>query len=262
MEDTSQNSPPVIRMEGVAFSSLRDVSLVLGEGINWEVHAGDFWVIAGLQGTGKSDFLLLTGGLMPPTAGDYWFCGEKMPIFEEARLKERLRLGLVFEGGRLFNQLTVRENIALPLRYHRNLTTAQAEAQVQALLEATELTAFAESAPAVLGRNWQKRVGLARALALKPELLLVDNPLGGLDLRHANWWLEMLGQLSRGEGLAEGKAITLVVTASDFRPWNGRARQFALLEKRQFRILGTWTQMEAAGDELVLELLAAGAHSK
>ncbi len=256
MEATSpQSRSPVIRMERVAFSSLRDVSLVLGEGINWEVRAGDFWVIAGLQGAGKSDFLMLTGGLMPPTAGQYWFCGAKMPIFDDARLKERLQLGLVFEGGRLFNQLTVRENIALPLRYHRNLTAAQAEAEVQSILEATAMTAFADSTPAVLGRNWQKRVGLARALVLKPEVLLVDNPLGGLDSRHANWWLGLLGQLSRGDGLAQGRPMTLIVTAADFRPWKGRAQQFALLEERQFHILGTWTQLEMAGDERVLELL-------
>jgi ABC-type transporter Mla maintaining outer membrane lipid asymmetry ATPase subunit MlaF len=251
-----QTNSPVIRMEGVVFGSLRDVSLVVGEEINWVVQSGDFWVVAGLQGAGKSDFLMLTGGLMPPAAGEYWFCGEKMPIFEDARLRERLRLGLVFEGGRLFTQLTVRENVALPLRYHRNLTPAHADAEVQAMLEATELTPFAESTPGVLGRNWQKRVGLARALMLKPELLLVDNPLAGLDLRHANWWLGFLGQLSKGEGPAHGRPMTLVVTAADLRSWKGRARQFALLEKRGFRILGTWTQLETARDELVLELLA------
>ena len=70
-----------------------------------------------------------------------------MPLFEEARLKERLRLGLVFDGGQLFNHLTVAENIALPLRYHHNLSRAAAATAVGELLERTELTPWAESAP-------------------------------------------------------------------------------------------------------------------
>jgi ABC-type transporter Mla maintaining outer membrane lipid asymmetry ATPase subunit MlaF len=258
MEPASvQTSVPIIRMEEVAVGSQHDMSLVVAEGIDWEVNAEDYWVVAGLHGSGKSDFLMMTGGLMPPLRGRYWFCGEPMPIFEEARLKDRLRLGLVFETGQLFNQLTVRENIALPLRYHRNLTAAEAEGEVQKMLDATGLIPFADSAPGDIGRNWQKRVGLARALMLKPELLLVDNPLAGLDLRHANWWLGFLGQLSRGQGVLGGYPLTLVVTTADLRPWKDRARQFALLEKQRFRILGGWAQLGAASPELVQELLTA-----
>ena len=101
--------------------------------------------MAGLHGSGKSDFLMLTGGLMAPQRGRYRFFGEEMPIFEDARLKERLRLGLVFDGGQLFNHLTVAENVALPLRYHRNLSrAARPTAAVRELLEATELTPWAE----------------------------------------------------------------------------------------------------------------------
>ena len=76
--------------------------------------------------------------------------------------------------------------------------------KVEALLELTELSPWAESRPGALGRNWQKRVGLARALALEPDVLLLDNPLGGLDLRHTQWWLNFLGQLS--EAAVSGRA--------------------------------------------------------
>jgi ABC-type transporter Mla maintaining outer membrane lipid asymmetry ATPase subunit MlaF len=208
-----------------------------------------------LQGSGKTDFLMMTAGLMAPSRGIYELFGQRMPMFDERQLDVRLRLGLVFDTGQLFNQLTVRENVALPLRYHRNLTAEQAHAEVHALLEGLELGPWADSTPGALGRNWQKRVGLARALILRPDVLLVDNPLGGLDLRHVYWWLNFFDKLSRGEGAAEGRPTTLILTAADLRPWRERARQFAVLRERRLSVMGNWQQLEAASKELVHELL-------
>ena len=246
---------PALRMEGVSAGSMQDPDAIVAEGIDWTVAPGDYWVVAGLQGSGKSDFLMMAGSLMAPRRGQYRLFGQDMPIFEEARLKERLRLGLVFDGGQLFNQLTVAENIALPLRYHHNLSAEQAETAVRELVAAMELAPWAERVAGTLGRSWQKRVGLARALALKPEVLLVDNPLGGLDLRQVNWWLGFLEQLSRGHALMQSRPMTLVVTAADLRPWKGRARQFAILRDRRFTVLGDWAQLRAASEELLHELL-------
>src|SRR5512137_478123 len=121
---------PVIEMTNLAFGSMADPDITVAEDINWTVKPGDYWVVAGLHGAGKSDFLMLTGGLMPPQSGQYRFFGEPMPIFEDARLKTRLRLGLVFEDGHLFNHLTVLENVALPLEYHRNRESADTAAAV------------------------------------------------------------------------------------------------------------------------------------
>jgi len=249
------SAPPAIEMHEVAVGAMRDQRLTVLEGINWRVAEGDYWVVAGLQGSGKSDFLMMTGGLMPPLAGVYTLFGEPMPIFEESRLKKRLRLGLAFETGQLFNQLTVAQNIALPLRYHENLRHSEAKARVQPILDAMELGPWADSTPGAIGRNWQKRVGLARALVLKPDVLLVDSPLTGLDLRHVNWWLGFLDALSRGHALPGGGPMTLVVTAADLRPWKNRARQFAVLKGNRFSVLGAWSQLEAVSDELVQELL-------
>ena len=246
---------PVIEMTGVAVGAMRDLDTVVAEGINWTVNAGDYWVVAGLLGSGKSDFLMMTGSLIAPRRGRYRFFGEEMPIFEEARLKQRLRLGLVFDGGQLLNHLTVAENVALPLRYHHNLSRSAGTAAVSELLDYTELTPWAESTPGTLGRSWQKRAGLARALALQPEVLLVDNPLAGLDLRHVHWWLGFLDQLSKGHPLMRGRPMTLVVTTADFQPWKGHAGQYAVLSDRGFVVLGTWEQLVASSEELVRELL-------
>jgi len=207
-----------------------------------------------LQGSGKTDFLMMTAGVMPPARGEYRLFGEEMPIFEESRLQHRLRLGLVFDGGQLFNHLTVSENIALPVRYHHNLTQAQSENEVQPILEALELGPWADSTPGAIGRNWQKRVGLARSLALNPQVLLLDTPLTGLDLRHINWWLAFLDQLSKGHALTKGSPITLVVTAADFRPFRGHAKKFAVLRDKQFTVLGTWERLEAANQDLLHEV--------
>ncbi|PYJ07953.1 MAG: hypothetical protein DME25_02715 [Verrucomicrobia bacterium] len=243
-----------IEMQAVAVSAMRDQSIQVAEGINWTVAAGDYWVVAGLQGAGKSDFLMMTAGLMPPAQGSYRLFGEEMPIFDEARLNHRLRLGLVFDGGQLLNHLTVWENVALPLLYHESFAETEAHKEVQKLLVALELAPWAESTSGTMSRNWQKRVGLARALALRPEVLLVDTPLTGLDLPHVNWWLALLDQLSKGHPLLQGRPVTLVVTAADLRPWKGRAKQFAVLKNRRLAVLGTWEQAEAAKGELLDEV--------
>lgn len=246
---------PALQMTGVTVVSMQDPRVVVAEEINWTVNTGDYWVIAGFQGSGKSDFLMLAGGLMAPRCGEYRFFGEPMPIFEDARVRERLRLGLVFDSGQLLSRLTIRENVALPLQYHRNRTEPEVDGEVGRILEAMELTTCAENLPGTLARSLQKRAALARALVLKPEVLLVDNPLGGMDLRHTTWWLGLLEQLSRGHPLLDGRPVTLILTSADLLPWKGRARQFALLSAKRLRVLGDWAQMEAAQGELLREML-------
>jgi len=243
-------------MRGVSVGSMRDLSTIVVEDVNWSVKPGDWWVISGLQGSGKTDFLTLTGGMMAPASGTYHFLGEEMPIFEDHRLNERLKLGFVFESGQLFNHLTISENISLPLLYHRDVSLDEADAEVQKLLELTELGPWADSTPGAIARNWQRRAGLARALALRPEVLLLDNPLAGLDLRHRAWWINLLEQLSRGHEWLNGRPLTLVVTTNDLRLWRGGKRQFALLKNKRFIVLGGWAEVESASDEFVRELRA------
>jgi ABC-type transporter Mla maintaining outer membrane lipid asymmetry ATPase subunit MlaF len=242
-------------MENVAIGSMQDQRYAILEDIEWTVHPGDYWVVAGVQGSGKSDFLMMTGGVMPPSKGRYCLFGEEMPIFDDERLQVRLRLGLVFARGQLLNHLTVRENVALPLRYHKNLS--EAEAEVTAMLEALELAPWADSTPGALAWNWQQRVGLARALMLRPELLLVDNPIGGLDVRHTLWWLDFFDQLSRGHELLARRPVTLVITSANLHPWKNRARQFAVLKDRRLVVLGSWDEFHSSKPELLSEVLPA-----
>ena len=224
-------------MTDVASVALRDTDTIVVEGANWRVATGDFWCIAGADGAGKSDFLMMVAGLLAPVRGSLKLFGEDLQMFEEGQLRQRLKLGFVFESGSLLNNLTIAENISLPLRYHLELSAEEISDRTSELLKLAELTPWANNTPGTLGRNWQKRVGLVRALALSPELLLVDNPLRGADLRHVTWWFDMIGQLAAGHWtMPDKRATTIVVTADDARSWQDHARQFARLHEGKFEV--------------------------
>jgi len=247
---------PAIEMCGVNVAAMHDASFTVVEDVNWSVAAGEFWVVAGQEHSGKSDLLMLAAGLMPPAAGRINFFGIDTKNFGEAELAGRLRVGFIFQGGQLFNQLTVAENVALPLQYQRNFTALEAAQQTRALLELLELTPLADVTPANVAANWRQRAALARALILKPEMLLLDNPLAGLGARHRQWWLRFLARLAHGHELLAGKPLTLIATADDLQPWKHAGRKFALLHEKKFIPLGMWDEVTAASDPVVKELLA------
>jgi len=251
----SANPQPIMAMQGVQVSSLRKASQSVLQDVNWTVQAGEFWVVAGLQHSGKSDLLMLAAGLTPPLAGSCQLFGRETRDFGEAELAERLRVGFVFDHGQLFNQMTIAENIALPLRYHRNLGEAAAERETRGLLELLELTPVAGARPVNVSRDWLKRAALARALVLQPLVLLCDNPLSGVGLRHRQWWLRFLDQLTQGHAQLGGQPMTVVVTTEDLPPWKNATRRFAVLRDKQFFPLGSWAEMAGANDPMVNELL-------
>src|SRR5882757_9759115 len=248
---------PTLEMNGVSVAAMRDPSFMVVEEVNWSVATGEFWVIAGQEHSGKSDLLMLAAGLMPPVNGSYRLFGNDTKNYGEAELAERLRVGFVFQGGHLFNQLTVAENVALPLQYQKNSTAADAAQETRALLGLMELTPLADVTPSNIAPNWRQRVALARALILKPEVLLLDNPLAGLGARHLQWWLRFLDRLWQGHELSGGKPMTIIVTADDLRHWPGARRKFALLRDKKFISLGDWSDVEKTSDPVVKELLAA-----
>ena len=251
--------PSVIEMRGTDIGSLRDASLTVAGDVNWSVRPGEFWVVAGQQQSGKSDLLMNAAGLVAPVRGSCRIFGCETGSFGEAQLAERLRVGFVFAGGKLFNHLTVAENVALPLRYQKNLTAAEAAEAVGALLELMELAPFAGSTPVNLAVNWRQRTALARALALQPELLLLDNPLAGLGVRHRQWLRQFLDRLWRGHEWFDGRPLTLVVATEDLRPWQDARRKFALLHEKKFVPLGSWAEIENMDHAAIRELMTEAA---
>ncbi len=233
------SAEPILELEQITAPTRRDPELPALQKVNWTVRAGEFWVLGGLQGSGKSDLLALLAVLTKPLAGAYRLWGADVgQHFGDRLLPTRLRIGMVFDDSRLFNHLTLAENVALPARYHHNLHLTEAEGWVGALLKATGVAELADQLPGSVSRGWRKRAALARALALKPELLILENPLRGLDARQGAWWVEFVRQLWRGHDLLSGRPLTIIASTDEFRPWRLSEAQFALLHEGQFEVMG------------------------
>jgi len=152
------------------------------EGINLDVYRGEIVVIMGGSGCGKSTLLRVLTGLIQPDAGSIKLFGQELTTMSEEELNQmRLRFGILFQSGALFNSLTVGENVALPLREHTNLDETTIGIMVKIKLELVGLREHADKMPAQLSGGMKKRAGLARAIALDPQILFYDEPSAGLD---------------------------------------------------------------------------------
>jgi ABC-type transporter Mla maintaining outer membrane lipid asymmetry ATPase subunit MlaF len=159
-------------------------------------------------------------------------------------------------GGRPFQDLTVAQNVALPLCYRGGCRDEEVSDRVQRVLQVIELERFAGWLPRRLNRTSWPRVALGRALILGPELLLLDNPLAGLDPRQVRWWRDFLARLSQGGTNLTARPLTLVVAADDLRPWLAVSRQFGLVREKRWAPLGERTDVLSSTDPLLRELLA------
>jgi ABC-type transporter Mla maintaining outer membrane lipid asymmetry ATPase subunit MlaF len=181
--------------------------------------------------------------------------GDDPNQYDEARMAARLRAGFVFAGENLFGELTLAENLALPLLYQGKLAEADVARRVAALLELVELTPQAGALPGGVAAVWRRRAVLARALALQPELLFLDNPDGGLPARHRQWLIRFLDQLWRGHPLFGGQPMTLVVATDELQHWQHPQRQFAGVAGGRFEVLGAWGGEAFRDHPAVKELL-------
>ena len=150
--------------------------------ISFNVRRGETLVIMGGSGCGKSTLLRHIIGSMKPTSGSVKIFGEEITTMNEREIASvRRRFGMLFQSGALLASLTVGENVALPLLQHTDNSVGEIEEIVEEKLQMVGLSGFEDLKPAEISGGMKKRVGLARALALDPELLFSDEPTSGLD---------------------------------------------------------------------------------
>ena len=153
---------------------LRDLSI--------DVERGESCVIVGGSGTGKSVTLKHIIGLIRPDRGHVFIDGQDLTGMKEAELNRfRQRFGMAFQEGALFDSMSVYENIAFPLRRHTTMTEAEIRARVEECLDDVHMPGVEQKRPSELSGGMRRRVGFARAISLKPEFLLFDEPTTGLD---------------------------------------------------------------------------------
>lgn len=178
MPDAVENSSAIaIRNLVTRFGAreiLKDISL--------DIRQGETFVILGGSGCGKSTLLRNIIGLEPPTQGQIWIQGKDISRLSEDQFNElRKKIGMAFQSSALFNSMTVGENVALPLHEHTDLEESTIQIMTRIKLEQVGLSGFESFLPSQLSGGMRKRAGIARALAMDPQILLFDEPSAGLD---------------------------------------------------------------------------------
>ena len=151
-------------------------------GINLEIETGESMVIIGGSGSGKTVLIKHIIGLLKPDKGDVWVDSIKINTLKEKELNlVRKRFGMLFQGSALFDSMTVGENVAFALRQHSEMNEEEIEQRIKECLRLVGLKDIEQIMPSDLSGGMKKRVALARAIALKPEIILYDEPTTGLD---------------------------------------------------------------------------------
>ncbi len=179
-------------------------------GVNIEVKDGEFVAIMGPSGCGKSTLLNIIGLLDNPTSGSYEIDGKEVSGLKENE-RTSLRkgnIGFVFQSFNLIDELTVAQNVELPLTY-LNIPSSKRKELVKEVLERVNLSHRAKHYPAQLSGGQQQRVAIARAVVTNPKILLADEPTGNLDSTNGKEVMELLNELNRG-----GTTIVMVTHSS------------------------------------------------
>ncbi|WP_312189864.1 ATP-binding cassette domain-containing protein [Sphingobacterium sp.] len=167
---------------------IRDVSKSFGDnhvlrGVNLDLYKEENLVVLGRSGTGKSVLIKLISGLLKPDQGNIEVLGEPVTELNDRELRElRLKIGFSFQNSALYDSMTVRENLEFPLvRNKRNLTRSEINHNVEEVLDGVGLAQAINQMPSELSGGQRKRIGIARTLILRPEIMMYDEPTAGLD---------------------------------------------------------------------------------
>jgi putative ABC transport system ATP-binding protein len=216
----SSNGQPVIKLEGVAKVFFTDeVETHALSGIHLEIADGEYVSIAGPSGCGKSTLLSILGLLDTPSDGRYYLNGkpaEKLTLSERARIRNR-EIGFIFQSFNLIGDLSVFENVELPLTY-RGMPVSGRLKRVQEALERVGMAHRMKHFPSQLSGGQQQRVAVARAIAGQPLILLADEPTGNLDSVNGEAVMSLLQELHRG-----GATICMVTHDPRFARHAGRS---------------------------------------
>jgi phospholipid/cholesterol/gamma-HCH transport system ATP-binding protein len=222
---------------------LRGVSLALAKGTTVAVMGG--------SGSGKTVLLRITAGLLRPDSGQVSLFGTRIDhMREEAMLSIRKRTGFVFQGAALFDSLSVFENVAYPLREHTRMSLGEITDRVHRFLSLVGMPGTDDLLPAELSGGMRRRVGIARALIMEPEVVFFDEPTAGLDPTNARLVAELIATLRAGV------CDTAIVVTHDIEFANMVADQMAILHHGRFADLGTPAEIRASANPDVRRFLA------
>jgi len=180
------------------------------DGVDLEVHDGDFLAVMGPSGSGKSTLLYLLGGLDRPTGGEIWVSGRDITQLDENDLAtyRGQEVGFIFQAFHLVPTMTALQNVEFPMIFNR-IPPAERRARAISLLERVGLEDRMAHRPTELSGGQQQRVAIARALANDPRIILADEPTGNLDTHTGQEVLDLLARLNREEGR------TIVIVSHD-----------------------------------------------
>jgi phospholipid/cholesterol/gamma-HCH transport system ATP-binding protein len=221
------------------------------DGVSFEVQRGETLAVLGRSGTGKSVLLRIIVGLQTPDSGAALILGTNMAEADAAAIAAaRTQMGFLFQHAALYDSLTVEENVAFPLVHHRqHLSQSEKKDRVRDLLHEVGLDGHLNKMPSNISGGMQKRVGLARALALDPVILLLDEPTAGLDPISSGEIDELILKLQNEHQMAS------IVVTHDMVSARTIATRIALMDKGRVVIEGSFEDLQQSDEKFVSQFL-------